>query len=57
VWRVFRAGVNKAIRACHGVFYQCLGAPMEINWSRVGSAQQYQGSLRNGTPAWGPRTG
>src|SRR6266550_4418456 len=27
-------------------------APMETNWSRVGSAQQYQGSLRNGTPAW-----
>src|SRR5437762_12117729 len=25
---------------------------METNWSRVGSAQQYQGSLRNGTPAW-----
>src|SRR2546429_551100 len=27
-------------------------APMETNWSRVGSGQQYQGSLRNGTPAW-----
>src|SRR5260370_29317603 len=30
----------------------CFWAPMETNWSRVGSAQQYQGSLRNGTPAW-----
>ena len=25
------------------------GFPMEINWSLVGSAQQYHGSLRNGT--------
>src|SRR5256885_8232336 len=25
---------------------------METNWSRVGSAQQYQGSLRNGTRVW-----
>src|SRR5437016_13835441 len=33
-------------------FASGFGAPMETNWSRVGSAQQYQGSLRNGTPAW-----
>src|SRR2546430_2957477 len=33
-------------------FASGFGAPMETNWSGVGSAQQYQGSLRNGTPAW-----
>src|SRR5207249_11349863 len=33
-------------------FVSGFGAPMATNWSRVGSAQQYQGSLRNGTPAW-----
>src|SRR5204863_5614066 len=33
-------------------FASGFGAPMETNWSRVGSAQQYQGSLRNGTRVW-----
>jgi len=45
-------GSNKAISACDGIFTSGFWAPMETNWSRVGSAQQYQGSLRNGTPAW-----
>src|SRR4029077_1416056 len=34
-------------------FTSGFGAPMETNWSRVGSAQQYHGSLRNGMPACG----
>ena len=36
----------------HPFFGSGFGAPMEINWSGVGSAQQYQGSLRNGTAGW-----
>src|SRR5207302_4978425 len=31
-------------------FFTSGWATIETNWSRVGSAQQYQGSLRNGTP-------
>src|SRR5437870_13133659 len=45
-------GQTKPPALTTALFTGGFGAPMETNWSRVGSAQQYQGSLRNGTPAW-----